>query len=61
MTARGAKALEAAVRLTAPKAGTVTVPPATLASAEDLDAYLSELRAELARALAEHGTVVVKG
>ena len=59
--ARAAKALEAAVRLTAPKAGTVTVPAATLRSVDDIETYLADLRATLSRALAEHDTVVVKG
>ena len=59
--ARAAKALEAALRLTAPKAGTVTVPTATLSSADDVETYLSDLRATLTQALAEHDTVVVKG
>lgn len=59
--ARAAKALEAAVRLTAPKAGTVTFPTATISSADDVDAYLDDLRAKLTQALADHDTVVVKG
>lgn len=58
--ARAAKVLEAAVRLTAPKAGTVSVPTATLSSVDDVDTYLAELRNQLTRALAEHDTVVVK-
>ncbi|MFK4850184.1 BREX system P-loop protein BrxC [Microbacterium sp. ZW T6_19] len=61
VSARAAKALEAAVRLSAPKAATVTIPSASLSSVEDLDRYLSELREKLARALADHDTVVVKG
>jgi hypothetical protein len=59
--ARTAKALEAAVRLTAPKAGTVTIPAATISSADDVEAYLETLRAMLTAALSEHDTVVVKG
>lgn len=59
--ARTAKALEAAVRLTAPKAGTVTVPTATISTAGEVETYLSDLRTTLTRALAKHGTVVVKG
>lgn len=59
--ARAAKALEAAVRLTAPKAGSVTVPTASLSSAEDVETYLANLRIRLTQALAEHDTVVVKG
>lgn len=59
--ARAAKALEAAVRSMAPKAGTVTVPTATISSADDVDAYLETLRVVLNAALAEHDTVVVKG
>nr|WP_256435434.1 BREX system P-loop protein BrxC [Aeromicrobium sp. CFBP 8757] len=59
--AREAKALEAAVRLTAPKAGTVTVPTATISSGEDVEAYLDALRMTLTQALTEHDTVVVKG
>lgn len=59
--ARAAKALEAAVRLTAPKAGTVTLPTATISSADDVEAYLNDLRAKLTQALADHDTVVVKG
>lgn len=59
--ARAAKALEAAVRLTAPKAGTVTVPTATISSADEVEAYLETLRVTLTEALAEHDTVVVKG
>jgi len=59
--ARASKALEAAVRLTAPKAGTVTVPAASLSSAEEIETYLADLRVKLTRALADHDTVVVKG
>ncbi|MDN5548507.1 MAG: hypothetical protein L0H03_24925, partial [Rhodococcus sp. (in: high G+C Gram-positive bacteria)] len=59
--ARAARALEAAVRLTAPKAGTVTVPTATLNNTEDIETYIAELRAKLAEALSEYDTVVVKG
>lgn len=58
---RAAKALEAAVRLSAPKAGTVVVPTATLNRVEDVEPYLADLRAKLTQALAEHDTVVVKG
>lgn len=61
VSARAAKALEAALRLTAPKAGTVTVPTATLSSADDIETYLSDLRVTLTQALAEHETVLVKG
>lgn len=59
--ARAAKALEAAVRLTAPKAGTVTLPTATISNADEVEAYLDDLRAKLTQALADHDTVVVKG
>lgn len=59
--ARAAKALEAAVRLTAPKAGTVTLPTATISNADEVEAYLEDLRAKLTQALADHDTVVVKG
>lgn len=59
--ARAAKALEAAVRLNAPRAGTVTLPTATLSSAEDIESYLSGLRTKLTLALTEHDIVVVKG
>lgn len=59
--ARAAKALESALRLTAPKAGTVTVPTTTLSSAEEIEAYLSDLRATLTQALVDHDMVVVKG
>ena len=59
--ARAAKALEAAVRFTAPKAGTVTLPTATISSADEVEAYLSDLRTRLTEALADHDTVVVKG
>lgn len=59
--ARAAKALEAAVRITAPKAVTVTVPTASLNSVDDIEAYLAQLRTRLSKALAEHDTVVVKG
>lgn len=59
--ARAAKALEAAVRLTAPQAGTVIVPTATLRSAEDVETYLADLRSNLTEALSEHDTVMVKG
>lgn len=59
--ARASRALEAGVRLTAPKAGTVTVPAATLVSAEDVETYLLDLRAKLTQALTEYDTVVVKG
>ncbi|OZF29149.1 hypothetical protein CH296_18030 [Rhodococcus sp. 14-2496-1d] len=58
---RTARTLEAAVRLTAPKAGIVTVPAATLASAQDVDRYLAGLRSSLIEAIAEHDTVMVKG
>ncbi|MBY6706229.1 BREX system P-loop protein BrxC [Rhodococcus sp. BP-241] len=61
VAARTARALEAAVRLTAPKAGSVTVPAATISSASDVEAYLEALKAVLTAALAEHDTVVVKG
>jgi len=57
---RAAKALEAAVRLTAPKAATVTVPTASL-RADEVEPYLGELRARLAGAFAEHDIVMVKG
>ncbi|MGY1728080.1 BREX system P-loop protein BrxC [Geodermatophilus sp. SYSU D01062] len=59
--ARAAKALEAAVRLTAPKAGTVTLPTATISTADEVEAYLDDLRAKLTQALTDHDTVVVKG
>lgn len=59
--ARAARALEAAVRLTTPKAGTVTLLTATLNNADDVETYLAELRAKLTQALSEHETVVVKG
>lgn len=57
---RAAKALEAAVRLTAPKAGTITIPTATVSSVDDVDAYLDDLRKRLTQALTEHDTVVVR-
>lgn len=59
--ARAAKALEAAVRLSAPKAGTVSVPTATLNGVEDVEPYLDGLRAKLTEAFATHDAVVVKG
>ncbi|MCX8564023.1 BREX system P-loop protein BrxC [Mycolicibacterium mucogenicum] len=59
--ARAAKVLEAAIRLSAPTAGTVTVPTVTLTGVEDVEPYLSILRVKLTQALAEHDTVVVKG
>jgi hypothetical protein len=59
--ARASRALEAAVRLSAPKAGTVTVPAASLSSADEIDAYLADLRVRLTKALADHNTVLVKG
>lgn len=58
---RAAKALETAVRLSAPKAGTVIIPIATLNGVEDVEPYLEDLRAKLTQALTEHDTVVVKG
>ena len=58
---RASKALEAAVRLTAPRSATVTVPTASLRSAEEVEPYLDELREKLTGALAEHDIVVVKG
>lgn len=58
---RASKALEAAVRLSAPRAGTVTVPAASLSSADEIEAYLADLRVRLTKALADHDTVVVKG
>lgn len=60
VSARASKALEAAVRLSAPRAGTVTVPPASLSSADEIETYLADLRAKLTKALADHDTVVVK-
>lgn len=59
--ARATKALESAVRLSAPTAGTVTVPRATLSGIEDIEPYLERLRARLTQAFAEHDAVVVKG
>ncbi|MEN8583128.1 BREX system P-loop protein BrxC [Burkholderia sp. RS01] len=59
--ARASKALEAAVRLSAPKAGIVTVPAASLSNADEIDAYLTDLRVRLTMALAAHNTVMVKG
>ena len=58
---RASKAFEAAVRLTAPRSATVTVPTASLRSAEEVEPYLDELREKLTGALAEHDIVVVKG
>ena len=58
---RASKALEAAVRLTAPRSATVTVPTASLRSAEEVEPYLNELREKLTGALAENDIVVVKG
>ena len=58
---RASKALEAAVRLTAPRSATVTVPTTSLRSAEEVEPYLDELREKLTGALAEHDIVVVKG
>ena len=58
---RVAKALEAAVRLTARKAGSVTVPTATISNADDVETYLADLRAKLTQALIDHDIVVVKG
>ncbi|WP_064441930.1 BREX system P-loop protein BrxC [Hoyosella altamirensis] len=57
---RTANALEAAVRMTTPKAGTVTVPTATLNSVDDVEPYIERLRSQLIEALAKHDTVVVK-
>ncbi|MGF6833290.1 hypothetical protein QF015_001459 [Paenarthrobacter sp. TE4293] len=59
--ARAAKALEAAVRLSAPTAGAVTLPTASLSSADEIDDYLADLRVRLTKALEDHNTVVVKG
>ena len=59
--ARAAKALEAAVRLSAPKAGTVTLPTATISTAYEIEAYLEDLRVKLTQALADHDAVVVMG
>lgn len=61
VSGRAAKALKAAVRLTEPKAGTVTLSKATMSTAEDVESYLSALRSTLIQALTEHGTVVVVG
>jgi hypothetical protein len=58
---RASKALEAAVRLAVPKSATVTVPTASLRSAEEIEPYLDELREKLTGALAEHDIVVVRG
>lgn len=59
--ARAAKALGAAVRLTAPKAGSVTLPTVTISSSDEVEAYLDDLRAKLTQALTDHGIVMVKG
>ncbi len=59
--ARAAKALEAAVRLSTPTAGTVNIPTATLSGVEEIEPYLENLRARLIQAFAEHDAVVVKG
>ena len=61
LPARAAKALEAALRLTAPKAGIVTLPTATISTAHEVEVYLNDLRAKLTQALADHDNVVVKG
>ncbi|MFK0009284.1 BREX system P-loop protein BrxC [Paenarthrobacter sp. NPDC090520] len=61
VSARASKALEAAVRFSAPKASTVTVPAASLSSSDEIDAYLADLRVRLTQALASHDTVVVRG
>jgi hypothetical protein len=58
---RASKALEAAVRLTAPKAATVTVPTASLRSTDEVKRYLDELHKKLTGALADHEIVMVKG
>lgn len=58
---RASKALEAAVRLTAPAAGTVTIPPSSLNSPEEIEPYLTFLREMLTLAFVEHNTVMVKG
>ena len=57
---RASKTLEAAVRLTAPRSATVTIPTTSLRSVE-VEPYLDELREKLTGALAEHDIVVVKG
>jgi hypothetical protein len=57
---RASKALEAAVRLTAPNAVTVTISTASLRSVDEVEPYLAELRERLTSAFAEHDTVVVK-
>lgn len=59
--ARAAMALEAAVRLSRPEAGTVTLPAASLNSIEDIEPYLRDLRAKLTEAFEQHDTVVVRG
>jgi hypothetical protein len=61
VSVRAANALEEAVRASAPKPGTVKVPATALNSVEEVEPYLSDLKAKLVRAFAEYDTVVVKG
>ncbi|MFF8346233.1 BREX system P-loop protein BrxC [Cellulosimicrobium funkei] len=55
------KAIEDAVRRTAPRAVSFTPPGRTLRSADDVEAYVAELRTQLTDALAAADTVVVSG
>lgn len=59
--ARAAKALEEAVRVSAPTPGTVTVPVRVLNSKEEIEPYIADLETTLNRAFETYETVVVKG
>lgn len=61
LASRAAQALEAAVRLTTPAATSVGLPGRPISSEADLAGYLDDLRTTLAAALADHGTIVVRG
>ncbi len=58
---RAAQALEAAVRLSAPAAVSVGLPGRSISRVTELDGYLDTVRRSLSSALAEHGSIVVRG
>lgn len=58
LQSRFGKALEAAAKLLTPKARRVTLPPATLSTAPEVDAWISAARAQLLKELAS-GPVIL--
>ena len=61
LASRAAQALEATIRLGAPSATSIGLPGRSIDSEADLVGYLDDLRTALTAALAEHGTIVVRG